>query len=79
VREWYGLHRWFVDCCCLLHIHRAVLHCNYSMIDALGTHSNDLGSCSSPGCFRSLFLLFSLVLVVVVIVMLDFLQFVVID
>jgi hypothetical protein len=49
------------------------------MIDALGTHSNDLGSCSSPGCFRSLFLLFSLVLVVVVIVMLDFLQFVVID
>jgi hypothetical protein len=49
------------------------------MIDALGTHSNDLGSCSSPDCFRSLFLLFSLVLVVVVIVMLDFLQFVVID
>ena len=48
------------------------------MIDALGTHSNDLGSCSSPDCFRSLFLLFSLVLVVVI-VMLDFLQFVVID
>jgi len=47
------------------------------MIDALGTHSNDLGSCSSPDCFRSLFLLFSLV--VVVVVMFDFHQFVVID
>jgi hypothetical protein len=44
------------------------------MIDALNTHSDDLGSCSSPGCFRILFLLFSLL----VVVMLDFHRFVVI-
>jgi len=57
------------------HIHRAILHCNYSMIDVLDIHSNDLGSCSSLGCFRILFLLFSLL----VVVMIDFHQFVVID
>ena len=44
------------------------------MIDALNTHSGDLGSCSLPGCFRILFLLFSLL----VVVMLDFHRFIVI-
>jgi len=45
------------------------------MIDVLDTHSNDLGFCSSLGCFRILFLLVSLL----VVVMIDFHQFIVID
>jgi len=44
------------------------------MIGVLNTRSDDLGSCSSLGCFRSLFLLFSLL----VVVMIDFHRFVVI-